>query len=85
MRSVRQGGGCIVSCLGLYADVSYMDSLVEDQAQAKDNAKLLALQDEYNNYKNQFAENLFFHPASANFSKGPFIYFKIICWIFQPS
>jgi hypothetical protein len=71
-----------VSCLGLYADVSY--NPVEDEAQAQDSAKLAALQDEYNNYKNQFAENLFFHPVSADFSKGPFIYFEIIFRIFRP-
>jgi hypothetical protein len=69
---VERGGGCMVSCLGLYADVSYIDSHVEDQALAQDSLKLVTIQEEYNNYKNQFAKNLLFHVESTNLSKNIF-------------
>ena len=54
---------CNVSCIGLYADVRYLEYKQDcDQPQLKDDyeRQLCSIQEEYHKYKNSFAKNLVF-------------------------
>ena len=60
-----------MSCHGLYADIFYMEE--KDDLLREDIDKLREIQNEYNTYKNKFAENLFFHSNMPNYSKWQII------------
>ena len=59
---------CKVSCLGLYADVSFINTMFKDD-NFKDRDKLRDLQAEYDSYKNGFVKNMLFNPMAPNYSK----------------
>ena len=70
-KAEEENGSCSVSCHGLYADIFYMEE--KDDFLRKDIDKLREIQNEYNTYKNKFAENLFFRSNMPNYSKWQII------------
>ena len=62
---------CIVSCAGLYADISFTNESILDfsESPGEEAQKLDKMQKEYNRYKNDYVSNLFFDPKEANNSK----------------
>ena len=62
---------CMVSCLGLYADVSFTNETILDflESRGEEAQKLDELQQEYNRYKNDYVSNVYFDPKETNNSK----------------
>ena len=61
----------MVSCAGLYADISFTNETILDfsETTSEEAQKLDELQQEYNRYKNSYVRDLFFDPKEANNSK----------------
>ena len=70
---VSEVQGCTVGCQGVYADISYTNETTEDN-NILDFDNFVQLEKEYQKYKQNFAQNLAFDPASGNYSKFTYIF-----------
>ena len=61
----------MVTCTGIYADVVFAENTNSKDAQniIKERKKMSLLQEQYNDYKAHYAENIKFDSTSENFSK----------------
>ena len=70
IKKMAEDSKCLVACFGLYADLTYINSTeMINLENAKD---LSGLQQEYNEYKNKYLENVIFDSWSGGYS-GKFV------------